>query len=115
MRVKPYYLFQGDTVLGTDHLRTTVDGAIALYDGLRGWMSGMAIPHLVLDAPEGGGKIPLLPEYLRSIDEHTVHLRNYRGEHVVYPQPRHSDNTVSFDEVFFADTPPDDDREGSAI
>ena len=68
-RVRPYYLFQGDTVVGTDHLRTPVEAAIRLMDGLRGWMTGMAIPHLVIDAPGGGGKIPIGPDYLIARDD----------------------------------------------
>tara|TARA_R110002096_G_scaffold44526_13_gene120434 strand:+ start:1762 stop:2973 length:1212 start_codon:yes stop_codon:yes gene_type:complete len=112
MRVRPYYLFQGDTVLGTDHLRTSVESAIELMDGLRGWMSGMAMPQLVIDAPGGGGKIPIGPEYLQELGETEVKLRNYRGLNVTYPQPREKDPFVSYDEVFFAGIPEDDDREG---
>jgi lysine 2,3-aminomutase len=113
MRVRPYYLFQGDPVLGTDHLRTRVEDAIALMDGLRGWMSGMCIPHLVIDAPGGGGKIPIGPAYLTSIGDDAVMLRNYRGEPVSYPQPRAGGCDVPYDAVWFAGEPPDDDREGS--
>ncbi|MCP4447067.1 MAG: KamA family radical SAM protein [Myxococcales bacterium] len=112
MRVRPYYLFQGDTVLGTDHLRTSVESAIDLMDGLRGWMSGMAVPQLVIDAPGGGGKIPIGPDYLREIGESEVRLRNYRGLEVTYPQPREKDPHVSYDEVYFRGIAPDDDREG---
>ncbi len=111
-RVRPYYLFQGDTVLGTDHLRTSVESAIALADGLRGWMSSMAMPQLVIDAPGGGGKIPIGPQYLLELGESEVRLRNYRGQEVSYPQPLAKDPAVSFDEVFFAGVAPDDDREG---
>lgn len=114
MRVKPYYLFQGDTVLGTDHLRTPVEEAIRLLDGMRGWMSGMAIPHLVIDAPGGGGKIPIGPDYVIAHDEHTVTVRTYRGGTVHYPQPRERDCQVPYDEVYFAGEPEDDDREGGA-
>ncbi len=112
MRVRPYYLFQGDTVLGTDHLRTSVESAIALVDGLRGWISGMAMPQLVIDAPGGGGKIPIGPEYLLELGDREVRLRNYRGEEVRYPQPVLKDPHVSYDEVYFRDIAPDDDREG---
>lgn len=112
MRVKPYYLFQGDTVVGTDHLRTPVDSAIELMAGLRGWMSGMAVPHLVLDAPGGGGKVPIGPAYIESSDEQTVRVRNYRGKRIDYPQPLERDCTVPYDDVFFAGEPADDDREG---
>jgi lysine 2,3-aminomutase len=112
MRVRPYYLFQGDTVIGTDHLRTPVEAAIELMGQLRGWMSGMAIPHLVLDAPGGGGKIPIGPSYLVEAGDEWALLRNYRGQEVRYPQPAERDCRVSYDEVFFAGQPDDDDREG---
>jgi lysine 2,3-aminomutase len=114
MRVRPYYLFQGDTVMGTDHLRTSVESAIELMDGLRGWMSSMALPQLVIDAPGGGGKIPIGPEYLLELGDEEVKLRNYRGLPVSYPQPVNKDPAVSYDEVYFEGVPPDDDREGSA-
>ncbi len=112
-RVKPYYLFQGDTVIGTDHLRTPVEAAQELYKGLRGWMNGMAVPMLVLDAPGGGGKVPIVPDYIEEIDEDRVIVRTYRGTRVEYPQPRERDCTVPYDAVYFADEPADDDREGS--
>jgi lysine 2,3-aminomutase len=113
-RVRPYYLFQGDTVLGTDHLRTPVDTAMELYRGLRGWISGMAIPELVLDAPGGGGKVPLVPSYLEHLDRDRVVVQTYRGALIEYPQPRERDCTVAYDDVYFAGVPADDDREGSA-
>lgn len=111
-RVRPYYLFQGDTVIGTDHLRTPVDEAIRLMDGLRGWMSGMAVPHMVLDAPGGGGKIPIGPQYLRDMNDEWVTVRNYRGDEIRYPQPRERDCRVPYDDVYFAGQPDDDDRVG---
>ena len=112
-RVRPYYLFQGDTVIGTDHLRTPVEAAQELYRGLRGWMNGMAVPMLVLDAPGGGGKVPIVPDYIESLDEREVVVRTYRGERVTYPQPRERDCRVAYDDVWFAGEPADDDREGS--
>jgi len=111
-RVRPYYLFQGDTVTGTDHLRTPVEAAIEIMDGMRGWMTGMGIPHLVIDAPGGGGKIPIGPSYLRTCGEEFVTLRNYRGLEVRYPQPAERDCTVPYDDIYFAGQPEDDDREG---
>jgi lysine 2,3-aminomutase len=113
-RVKPYYLFQGDTVIGTDHLRTSIESAMELYQGLRGWMNGMAVPMLVLDAPGGGGKVPIVPSYIEQMDPTTVRVRTYRGALVDYPQPRETDTTVAYDAVYFAGAPDDDDREGSA-
>jgi lysine 2,3-aminomutase len=113
-RVRPYYLFQGDTVIGTDHLRTPVETAMELYRGLRGWMSGMCVPELVLDAPGGGGKVPIVPSYLEHLDRERVVVRTYRGARIEYPQPRERDCSVPYDEVYFAGVPADDDREGSA-
>lgn len=113
MRVRPYYLFQGDTVVGTDHLRTSVETGIEIMEGLRGWMTGMAIPHLVIDAPGGAGKVPIGPQYLQEIREDAAVVRSYRGHRVEYPQPAERDATVPYDDVFFAGEPPDDDREGS--
>ncbi len=113
-RVRPYYLFQGDTVIGTDHMRTPVETAMELYQGLRGWMNGMAVPHLVLDAPGGGGKVPIIPNYVEHLDEHKVIVRTYRGARIEYPQPRERDCSVAYDAVYFANQPSDDDREGCA-
>jgi lysine 2,3-aminomutase len=113
-RVRPYYLFQGDTVIGTDHLRTPVDEAIRLIGGLRGWMTGMGVPHLVIDAPGGGGKLPIGPDYIAARGDGVVTVRTYRGELVDYPEPRERDCTVPYDAVYFAGVPEDDDREGSA-
>jgi len=112
-RVKPYYLFQGDTVLGTDHLRTPVETAQELYKGLRGWMNGMAVPMLVLDAPGGGGKVPIVPSYIEELADDHVTVSTYRGTRIVYPQPRERDCTVPYDDIYFAGEPADDDREGS--
>lgn len=113
-RVRPYYLFQGDTVVGTDHLRTPVETAIELHRALRGWINGMAVPHLVLDAPGGHGKVPLGASYLESVDDERAIVRSYRGERVEYPQPRARDCRVPYDDVWFAGEPADDDREGCA-
>jgi lysine 2,3-aminomutase len=113
-RVRPYYLFQGDTVIGTDHLRTPVEVAQELYRGLRGWLNGMAVPMLVLDAPGGGGKVPIVPDYIESLDEREVVVRTYRGARVAYPQPRARDCRVPYDDIYFAGEPPDDDSEPCA-
>ncbi len=86
VRVRPYYIYQADYVKGTDHFRTTVEKGLEIYQGLRGWTSGLAVPQYVIDAPGGGGKIPLIPEYVQSISDEKVVLRNYAGEIYVYPQ-----------------------------
>ena len=87
-RVKPYYIYQTDYVSGTDHLRTTVEKGLEVMDALRGWTSGMAVPYYVIDAPGGGGKVPVLPKYVQSIGEDQVVMRNYAGETYVYPQTK---------------------------
>ncbi|MCX8160302.1 MAG: KamA family radical SAM protein [Candidatus Saccharicenans sp.] len=86
VRVRPYYIYQADYVKGTDHFRTTVEKGLEIYQGLRGWTSGLAVPQYVIDAPGGGGKIPLIPEYVQAISDEKVVLRNYAGEVYVYPQ-----------------------------
>ena len=80
IRVRPYYLYQADMVQGTDHFRTSVAEGLAIVRALRGHTSGLAVPAYVIDAPGGGGKIPLLPDYLQSLGEDEVLLKNYRGE-----------------------------------
>ncbi|MDH7512133.1 MAG: KamA family radical SAM protein [Clostridiales bacterium] len=86
VRVRPYYIYQADYVKGTAHLRTTVEKGIEIMDSLRGWTSGLAVPYFVIDAPGGGGKIPILPSYIQSLSDEQVVLRNYAGEMFVYPQ-----------------------------
>jgi lysine 2,3-aminomutase len=86
VRVRPYYIYQADYVKGTAHFRTTVEKGIEIMDSLRGWTSGLAVPYFVIDAPGGGGKIPILPSYIQSISDEQVVLRNYAGELFVYPQ-----------------------------
>jgi lysine 2,3-aminomutase len=88
VRVRPYYIYQADYVRGTAHLRTTVEKGIEILQSLRGWTSGMAVPYFVIDAPGGGGKIPIVPNYIQSISDEQVVLRNYAGDLFVYPQVR---------------------------
>ncbi|MGH7674450.1 MAG: KamA family radical SAM protein [Gemmatimonadales bacterium] len=86
-RVRPYYLYMCDQVAGAEHFRTTVEKGLEIIKALRGWTSGLAVPHFVIDAPGGGGKIPLLPEYVEAITDDEVVLRNYAGQRYVYKQP----------------------------
>lgn len=74
-----------DLVKGTYHFRTRVETGIKILEALIGWTSGLAVPHFVIDAPGGGGKIPLQPNYILSIDNEKVVLRNYKGKIYVYP------------------------------
>ncbi len=83
IRVKPYYIYQADMVQGTNHFRTTVEEGIEIIRALRGHTSGMAVPAYVIDAPGGGGKIPILPEYLQSLGGQVI-LKNYRGDSYTY-------------------------------
>ena len=85
-RVRPYYIYQTDFVQGTDHLRTTVEKGIEIMDALRGWTSGLAVPYFVIDAPGGGGKIPVLPKYIQSMNDDQVVMRNFQNEMYAYPQ-----------------------------
>jgi lysine 2,3-aminomutase len=87
-RVKPYYIYQADVVAGAEHFRTAVEKGVEIIGALRGWTSGLGVPHYVIDAPGGGGKIPILPEYLQSVSATEVVLRNYAGEEFRYPLPR---------------------------
>ena len=84
-RVRPYYIFQCDLVYGTEHFRTPLSKGIEIMKALRGWSSGMANPHFVIDLPNGGGKVPLVPEYLVKTDGRMRIYRNYRGEEYCYP------------------------------
>lgn len=85
-RVRPYYIYQADQVAGTEHLRTTVAKGLEVIKGLRGWTSGLAVPHFVIDTPGGGGKVPILPDYVESMTDEEVILRNYEGKRFVYKQ-----------------------------
>lgn len=87
VRVRPYYLYQCDPILGSAHLRTPVSKGLEMIEGLRGHTSGYAVPHYVIDAPGGGGKIPLLPDYFQGTDHGEVILRNYEHRMFTYPDP----------------------------
>lgn len=84
IRVKPYYLFMSDETRSTKHFRASIEEGIEVIDKLRGYISGLAIPHFAIDAPGGGGKIPLLPDYVLHRDENKIVLRNYKNEVYVY-------------------------------
>ncbi len=86
-RVRPYYLYMADQVAGGEHFRTTVQKGLEIVNALRGWTSGLAVPHFVIDSPGGGGKVPLLPEYVEEITDEEVVFRNYEGKRFVYKQP----------------------------
>ncbi len=90
-RVKPYYLYQCDLSEGIEHFRTPVQKGIEIIESLRGHTSGLAVPEFVIDAPGGGGKVPIMPQYLISESDKRVVVRNYRGFMSVYAQPDETD------------------------
>jgi lysine 2,3-aminomutase len=86
-RVRPYYLYQCDPITGSERFRTHVEKGLEIIQGLRGFTSGYAVPHFVVDAPAGGGKIALLPEAVVGREGSDVILRNYEGKLFRYPEP----------------------------
>ena len=86
IRVRPYYLYQCDLIPGSRHFRTTVKKGLEIIKGLRGYTSGYAVPTFVIDAPGGGGKIPLLPDYVVEHNKERIVLRNYKGDICEYPE-----------------------------
>jgi lysine 2,3-aminomutase len=86
MRVRPYYLYQCDPIPGSAHFRTPVEKGLEIIRGLRGYTSGYAIPHLVIDSPGGGGKIPILPNYIAEHNDKGYVLRNYLGKEYLYKE-----------------------------
>jgi lysine 2,3-aminomutase len=87
IRVKPYYLYQCDLAMGTNHFRTSVAKGIEIYESLRGHTTGFAVPMYIIDAVGGGGKTPVMPNYLISMSQHQVVLRNYEGVISKYKEP----------------------------
>jgi lysine 2,3-aminomutase len=87
IRVRPYYLYQCDLVEGAGHFRTPVAKGIEIMEGLRGHTSGYAVPQYIVDAPGGGGKIPVMPNYLLSMSDHKILLRNFEGYITTYEEP----------------------------
>lgn len=84
IRVRPYYIYMADQTKGTHHFRTSIAKGLEIIEKLRGWTSGLAVPHFVIDAPGGGGKIPLIPNYVLHYDEDKIILRNYENKVFAY-------------------------------
>ena len=97
IRVRPYYIHHLDPVSGTDHFRTSLKSGIRIIKALRGHISGMCIPHYVIDLPGGGGKVPLLPEYVVGLTKNKLYLRNYQDKVFEY-------NISNDDKDFFTKT-----------
>ncbi len=85
IRVKPYYIHHPDPVAGTDHLRVPVSTGLRIMQSLRGFTSGMAVPQYMIDLPGGGGKVPLLPEYVKKIEKDRIVVSSYEGKRYEYP------------------------------
>jgi len=98
MRVRPYYIYQCDLSMGIEHFRTPVAKGIEIIEGLRGHTSGYAVPTFVVDAPGGGGKIPVMPQYLISQSADKVVLRNYEGVITTYAEPEPYKSACQCDE-----------------
>jgi lysine 2,3-aminomutase len=88
IRVKPYYIYQCDLTSGISHFRTSIAKGIEIIENLRGHTTGMGVPTFVVDAPGGGGKIPLMPNYVLSESDRRYVLRNYEGVITTYTQPQ---------------------------
>ena len=97
MRVRPYYIYQCDLSLGLEHFRTPVSKGIEIIEGLRGHTSGYCVPTFVVDAPGGGGKTPVMPQYVISQTPHKVILRNFEGVITTYTEPDHYEETCQCD------------------
>jgi len=93
LRVRPYYIYQCDLVQGTHHLRTAVREGLEIIEALRGHTTGYAVPQYVIDAPGGGGKVPIGPEYVLAHDKQRVIIRNYEGK--VFEYPEHNETVPS--------------------
>jgi lysine 2,3-aminomutase len=105
MRVRPYYLHQMDVAEGLEHLRTPLQAGVEILRQLRGWTSGLAVPHLAVDLPGGGGKVTLQPDYVVEKRAQQTIFRNYRGDSYSYPEPREKDCAVPYDEIFYGAQP----------
>ncbi|QUL99629.1 MAG: lysine 2,3-aminomutase [Candidatus Fermentithermobacillus carboniphilus] len=89
IRVKPYYIYQCDLTWGLEHFRTTIGEGLEIMEYLRGHTTGLAVPTYVVDAPGGGGKIPLSPQYILAMGKNTVVVRNYEGVISGYREPEY--------------------------
>ncbi|HEY5534964.1 MAG TPA: KamA family radical SAM protein [Ignavibacteria bacterium] len=94
IRVRPYYLYQADLTKGANHFRTPLSVGLEIMDKLRGHISGLAVPQFVVDAPGGGGKIPMLPNYVIARDEEKIIVRNYKYDLFEYPDVREEEEVA---------------------
>jgi len=106
-RVRPYYLHQMDVAEGLEHLRTPLSKGIEIISQLRGHTTGLAVPHLAVDLPGGGGKVTVQPDYVVGPTETGTRFRNYLGQPYEYPEPQETDCSCPYDAVWTS-------REGAA-
>jgi lysine 2,3-aminomutase len=101
IKVRPYYLFQCDEVRGTEHLRTSIEKGVEIIAGMRGHTSGMGIPTFVVDLPNGGGKVPLLPNYVVAVNNGSFLFKNYNNNLYSYRDPSdgESESSVNFSAI----------------
>ncbi|HET9451861.1 MAG TPA: KamA family radical SAM protein, partial [Aggregicoccus sp.] len=98
IRVRPYYLHQMDVAEGCEHLRTPIAKGIEILEQLRGHTTGLAVPHLAVDLPGGGGKVTLQPDYLLERGAQQTVFRNFKGERYAYPEPEETDCSCPYEE-----------------
>ncbi len=101
-RVRPYYLHQMDVAEGLEHLRTPIETGVKIIEQLRGWTSGLAVPHLAVDLPGGGGKVTLQPDPVVERRAHETVFRNYRGQPYVYPEPEETDCSCPYERIWMS-------------
>jgi lysine 2,3-aminomutase len=99
-RVRPYYLHQMDVGEGLEHLRTPIAKGVEILEALRGHTTGLAVPHLAVDLPGGGGKVTLQPDYVLERGAGQTVFRNYKGERYAYPEPKETDCTCPYEAVW---------------
>ena len=106
IKVRPYYLFQCDDVAGTEHFWTPVETGVNIIQGMRGFTSGLAVPTYVIDLPNGGGKIPVGPDYVLERNAEELTVRNYQGKIIHYANPGSAKTCAGHSELVCDDTTP---------
>jgi lysine 2,3-aminomutase len=114
IRVRPYYIYQCDLSKGIGHFRTSVSKGIEIIENLRGHTSGLCIPTFIIDAPGGGGKIPVMPQYLVSRNEQRIVLRNYEGIMTTYTEPTDEQSEFPCENILRGEFPFLENKEGVA-
>jgi len=114
IRVRPYYIYQCDLSMGISHFRTSLGKGMEIMENLRGYTSGLCVPVYVEDAPGGGGKIPIMPNYLLFKGDRRVVMRNYEGVISAYTEPEISEAPCPDEDVLRKEFPYLENREGTS-